>query len=259
MNAKTILLHALPLLLPSLQVTTAHDPAPNQVHALGPGRFLDLEVWDECLTLHEYDQPGGLLRRDVSFGDVFTTLQDLSAPTVGQGLKGDVLIHNDEPRWINVAMLRHHSLDGMPQAGYRGSGAADTALSILAHFLPVEGPRTASEVRQQLGWPQDADLEEAYLDSLGDEDREVADSKFWTAYQQLPQRLYDGHYASLQAWALHQEFKEATLAGAAPGLIQIRAADIQAWIEAKRRTPDAEIPIPVHINPPRPDAQHLRN
>lgn len=88
------------------------------------------------------------------------------------------------PPSINVPMLRHHSTDGTPRYGYRGSGPADTALSILAFMLPlgVPIPATAQTTQQ--------------LHVSGDE----------------PVRLWDGTQVNPLAWALHQPFKDTFLA-----------------------------------------------
>ena len=89
-----------------------------------------------------------------------------------------------DPASINVPMLRHHSTDGTPRFGYRGSGPADTALSILAFMLPLGVPIPPT--------PQAA----AQLHVSGDE----------------PVRLWDGSQVNPLAWALHQPFKETFLA-----------------------------------------------
>lgn len=110
------------------------------------------------------------------------------------------------PPSINVPMLRHHSTDGTPRYGYRGSGPADTALSILAFMLPlgVPIPATAQATQQ--------------LHVNGDE----------------PVRLWDGTQVNPLAWALHQPFKETFLATLAEDEHHTLNGEVlQEWVNAQ--------------------------
>lgn len=93
---------------------------------------------------------------------------------------------------MNVPLLWHHATSGVPAWGYHGSGPADTALRILAAFLPVGVPA-----------PEGAPT--------------------------VP--LWDGQFVSRQAWALHQAFKADVLAGLDPDREHVLLAqDVQVWI-----------------------------
>lgn len=131
-------------------------------------------------------------------------------------------------------MLRHHSLDGTPQAGYVGSGPADTALSILHALMPFQGLSTLDELYQSLGYPLDQDQLEAYLDALSDEEREREDERYDRAYRafeaQKPVKLYDGTFVSKDVWRLHQRFVRAALLRLGEGRWQISVQEIENWI-----------------------------
>lgn len=181
---------------------------------------------------------------------------------------GMIVLHNAEPRWINVPMLSYHSTDRTPQAGYAGSGPADTALSILSFLRPVDGPRDATELRAQLGLPEESDREEAYLESLSDEEHEVIDDRFWQAYQALPVKLRGGDHASQAAWKLHHDFVRAALESAPESLVCYPVAEIEAWVTRRLTAPDGppEALLSKHgllseetvtTIPPEPDAHEM--
>ncbi|MBZ9714458.1 hypothetical protein [Deinococcus multiflagellatus] len=141
---------------------------------------------------------------------------------------------------VNVPLLRHHAPSGAAGWGYLGSGPADTALRILAQFLPVPktGPRTPEEVLLHLGLPSDDEQREQALADLSDEQTEDLDRRYAEHCEQLPIRLFDGQYVSRQAWQLHQEFKRDVLGGLNQECDHVIEADtIHQWIH-QRQTPD---------------------
>ena len=117
--------------------------------------------------------------------------------------------------YLNVPMRQHHSTDGVPQCGYRGSGPADTALSILAALLPPPNPPISEQLASEFGYPKDsdrweaceADLSEKRLDAIQARRLELEEDPM------RPVQLHDRSRVPMRAWMLHQAFKDEFLAG----------------------------------------------
>lgn len=234
---KPSLQHAIATLFPSLSLV--HTPNPADLHFKGDNHELAIAVDDKAITGVVIGSSNGEILSQHQATDINRFLTSLTTDSALPEVPFEQLfLHNEEPRWITVPMLWHHGADGEPHAGYSGSGPADTALSILCHFIPVEGPHTDMELRRTLGYPEDPDREDAYLDSLDEQEREVVEERYWRGYQQLPIRLRGGVYAARRAFLLHQAFKRDFLEHARDGLNIWNKADIKEWIQ--NQPPESE-------------------
>lgn len=112
----------------------------------------------------------------------------------------------------NVAHVRHHSPTGF-ECGYRGSGPADLALSVLHALLP---PLAPEDENRQYELPS-AELEAA-----------LDDPARWSETLG-PDRVR----VSCLAYSLHQEFKEEFIATMPREGGHIPIEVIQSWIAAR--------------------------
>lgn len=230
---KHALQHAISILFPAL--TAQACPNPHDLRYVGDDRVLVMSIDDRTTTAVVLDRSSDEVLSQHQATDVNSLLASLTTESALPDIPLQHLyLHNEEPRWMTAPMLWHHATDGEPHAGYGGSGPADTALSILCHFIPPDGPQTDAELRRTLGYPEDPDREEAYLDSLDEQAREVAEDRYWRGYVDLPVRLRSGTYAPRLAYLLHQDFKQAFLENAPDGLITLKKIDIKQWIQTQQ-------------------------
>ncbi|MDO4264538.1 MAG: hypothetical protein Q4C67_10110, partial [Deinococcus sp.] len=116
--------------------------------------------------------------------------------------------------YLNVTMRQHHSTDGVPQCGYRGSGPADTALSILTALLPPPNPPVSEQLASEFGYPSSPDDWETFEANLSEKRQDAIQSRRLELEQDpfRPVRLHDRSWVPMRAWALHQAFKDEFLA-----------------------------------------------
>ncbi|UFA51946.1 hypothetical protein [Deinococcus radiophilus] len=137
-------------------------------------------------------------------------------------------------QYLNVTMRQHHSTDGVPQCGYRGSGPADTALSILAALLPPPNPPVSEQLASEFGYPKDSDDWEAFEAGLGEKRLEAIQARRLELEEgpMRPVQLHDRSRVPMLAWKLHQAFKEEFLAGLDETQEhRIPKAQIREWVE----------------------------